>query len=300
MKIFVTGGTGYIGAAVVRELVSAGHDVTALARDGGGAERIRKWGAEHVEGALSDAQTLTRTADGHDAAIHLAQDREADDRLTADRVVLDALSRALPRDGGILVYTSNAFLLGDQGLGPLQEDERWSLRPQWGAWRLDAEEHALSLGERGLRTAVIRPGQVYGGTGGTLPMLFESAERDGAAAYVGNGANRWSMVHREDLARLFRTVVEERAGGIYHGVDGTPVPVREIARAVSEAAGRQGRVRSIPLQEARAEMGGFADMLVLDVSVGNRAARSLGWEPRHRPFPDSAASAYREWKAAGD
>jgi nucleoside-diphosphate-sugar epimerase len=138
---------------------------------------------------------------------------------------------------------------------------------------------------------------VYGGSGSVTAQLFLSAEEEGASVYVGDGENRWSMVHREDLARLYRMIVEARAPGVFHGVDDHPVRLREAARAASMAAGAAGATRRLPLEEARASMGPMADALVMDQWLVARRAADLGWAPERASFVEEAAAAYEELKA---
>jgi nucleoside-diphosphate-sugar epimerase len=297
MRIFVTGGSGYVGSAVVDELVRAGHAVTGLARSPAAAERLEELGARPVEGELGHPHAWAPAAAGSDAVVHLAQDGGAADRRAADRAVLHALVRAAGPALRTFVYTSNAFILGDQGPGLLGEDDALPGEPSWGAWRLDAERDVLAAATPSLATAVIRPGQVYGGDGGTLPLIWESAADQGAAMQVGDGANRWSMVERGDLARLYRRVVETAARGVFHGVDGAPLTVAELTRLASQAAGADGRTQVVPLDDARRDWGGFADMLALDVGVVPVRARALGWEPAWPSFAAAAGPAFREWEA---
>lgn len=297
MRVFVTGGSGYVGSAVVEELARAGHAVTGLARSPAAAERLEERGAVPVAGELSHPEAWAGAAAGCDAIVHLAQDGGAGDRRAADRATLRALVDGAGPSLRSYVYTSNAFVLGDQGPGVLGEDDDLPREPQWGAWRLDSEGDVLAAATGALATAVIRPGQVYGGDGGTLPLLWESAADAGAAMQVGDGGNRWSMVHRGDLARLYRRVIETGARGIFHGVDGAPLTVAELTRLASEAAGADGRTNVVPLDDARRDWGGFADMLALDVGVVPVRARGLGWEPAYPSFASAAGAAFREWEA---
>lgn len=291
MRVFVTGGTGYLGGPLVRALVAAGHQVTGLARSAEAEARLEALGALPRRGDLTDLASLGEAAAGHEAILHLAQDRDAEDRSAADRAILDALLADARRTGApvSLVYTSNAFLLGDQG-AELDEDDVWPHAPQWGAWRLEVERYALAAATPAIAAAVVRPGQVYGGgAGGTFPMLVEAAG-EGAVFYLGEGGNHWPLVHVDDLADLYVRVVEARARGIFHGV-ADAATTRAIARVVSQAAGAEGRTRSIPVEEARREWGAFAEMLALDVRAAPRRARRLGWNPR-RFFPEGVARAY--------
>ncbi len=164
------------------------------------------------------------------------------------------------------------------------------------AWRPAHERLVLGSTTETLATAVIRPGMVYGGKGGLVSSLFASAVNEGVVAYVGDGRNRWSLVHRDDLAVLYRLVLERRAREVFHGVDGVPARTAELARAAAEAAGKGGATRSVPLEEARKQMGPVADALVLDQVVVTRRAGELGWKPARRSFLESARAAYLEWR----
>jgi nucleoside-diphosphate-sugar epimerase len=156
---------------------------------------------------------------------------------------------------------------------------------------------ALAAANDHLATAVVRPGMVYGGHGGLIGSYFDSAEKHGASQYLGNGRNRIPMIHVEDLARFYRAVVEHRGRGIFHAVDGNAVQLADVARAASEAAGKGGETRSLPLDEARPKMGPIVDALILDQVIESGRNVEIGWQPRHESFLASAATAYREWKA---
>lgn len=295
MDVFVTGGTGYVGRAVVRGLRAAGHRVRGLARSEGSAEALRELGAGAVRGALGDPSAYAGAAADHEALVHMAFDPTAPVEL--DEIAVRTLLGAAA-DGtkpGVVVYTSGCWVLGDTGDEPA--DETAPLDPaDVVAWRPAHEERILSAAGASLATAVVRPGMVYGGSGGLVSGFFETAAGDGAAVHVGDGGNRWSFVHRDDLARLYVRVVEAEARGVYHGVDETPVRVADAARAASEAAGAGGEVRSRPLEEAREEMGAMADALVLDQALAGRRSRELGWRPGRPSFPEAADEAYGEWK----
>ena len=129
-----------------------------------------------------------------------------------------------------------------------------------------------------------------------MSELFRGAFEDGAPAYVGGGANRWSLVHREDAAELFRLVLEKGARGIFHAVDRHPLAVREVAEAAGRAAGTSGRTASIPLEQARGFLGSFADALCLDQVVDAARALALGWRPKWPDFTRAAPAAFDEWE----
>ena len=294
MRVFVTGATGYIGSAVVSELVEHGHEVVGLTRQAGRVSSLRDVGAEPVVGDLRDPDRFRDGLLRADALVHLAAEH-SESQVEVDRAAVDALLRAA-REGPArtLVYTSGCFVLGETGDEPAHEDASTADPPDLVAWRPAQEERVLAAGDDGLATSVIRPGMVYGGRGGTFAMFFRSAEREGAARFVGDGANRWSPVHLGDVARLYRRVLEHEGRGIYHCAEPAE-RVADLAAAASRAAG-SGETRSLPVSEARGELGAFADALTMDQVVGCRRARAFGWAPEHAPFVTSAHAVYEEWR----
>lgn len=296
MRVFVTGGTGYVGSAVVRALVGAGHRVASLSRSPERDAAVVALGAEPVRGSLPDLPRLAGRLSEHDALVHVAMDYGLGP--PADRAALEALLAAARAAGEprSVVYTSGVWVLGETS-GPTGEDGSTARPAAAVAWRPAHEKLVLDAASGSLATAVVRPGIVWGEKRGLLIGFMESARKDGAAAHVGNGQNRWPPVHREDLAALYRLVVERRARGIYHGVDGTAPRVAEIARALSEAAGAKGATRSIPIEEARKSMGPMADALAMDQVVVATRSAELGWKPRRPAFPGAARTALAEWTA---
>jgi nucleoside-diphosphate-sugar epimerase len=148
----------------------------------------------------------------------------------------------------------------------------------------------------GFTGSVVRPGLVYGGRGGTMPQLFGDAKGERLVTYYGAGMNRWTLVYRRDLATLYRLIAESGTGGIFHGVDGTPMPVRAVAEAASRAAGWDGRTRSIAFEELpEAEREHARRALGKDVAVTSSRTAALGWVPSFASFAEGAAQAYREW-----
>ena len=298
MRIFITGGTGYIGSAIVRALVEAGHSVTGLVRSPEKEAALRGLGATPVCGDLKEPSAYMDVAAEHDAAIHAAfeyGDRGADvDRMAVETLLAAASAGAGPRS---VVYTSGVWVLGNTGERLADEDASTAGAAPIVAWRPTHERLVLEAAGGQLATAVVRPGMVYGGKGGQVVAFFSSATKEGAATYVGSGTNRWSLVHRDDLAQLYRLVVEKRARGIFHGVDGAPVTVADAARAASQVAGKGGATRSTPLEEARKQMGPMANALCLDQIVGARRSAEFGWKPKYVSFPDSARAAFEEWRA---
>jgi nucleoside-diphosphate-sugar epimerase len=296
MKVFVTGGTGYIGSAVVQHLVQAGHSVTGLVRP----KRepvLTRLGARAAVGDLKVPGSYAAIAAEHDALVHLAfnygADAAAADATAAATLLAVAQSAQGPRS---VVYTSGVLVLGKAGAAPAYEDAS-TATALFNTWRPGHERLVLEANSARVATAVIRPGWVYGGDGGLVASYFASALDEGAAAYVGDGQNRMPLVHRDDVAELYLRVVAQRAVGIFHCLDEGSGRIAEYAAAASRAAGKGGATRSIPLQEALKTLGPFAEAMCLDQWVGSRRAQTLGWKARP-PFQKSAADAFAEWRAA--
>jgi nucleoside-diphosphate-sugar epimerase len=279
MPVFVTGGTGYVGASVVRELRRRTHVVRALARSEAAAQTLHELGAEAVRGDLRDLATLRAEAAGADAVVHCAFDYSAAG-VGLERAALEALLDGL-RPGRGFVYTSGVWVYGSRGDAAVAEDA--PLQPlEIVAWR-PAHEALVLARAPGLRALVIRPGIVYG-DGRGIPGGLVTEAANGILRIVGDGANRWSTIRHDALAELYGAVVDQRVSqGIYNAARGASVPYVEIARAASRAAGGDGRIAHLALEDARAQLGPYADALACDLSVdSSRATRELGWEP-HRP-----------------
>lgn len=296
MHIFVTGGTGYIGAALVSELAGAGHRVVVLSRSPEKAAWLSRLGAESHPGDLLDPASYGEAAGEAEAVIHLAFDYQA--AVESDRVALETLLTATEGGTSCLVYTSGCWVVGDTA-GRVWGDEAPTDDPSpLVAWRLTHEARALRVEGGPRRVAVVRPGVVYGRAGGSIARMFATAQRAGAADFIGDGSNHWSMIHVDDLARLYRVIVEQGAEGVFLAVDDAPVRVEDVAIAASEAAGAGGATRAIGLEAAREKMGPVADAMCLDQTLRAPAARALGWAPRHHSFIDAAPAAFEEWRQA--
>jgi len=279
VPIFVTGGSGFIGASVIRELRRGTHIVRALARSDEAESKVRAAGAEPVRGELRDLDILRAEAAHADAVISLAQEQSADGVAVGERA-LAVLLDALP-EGKTFVYTSGVWVYGSRGDAVVAEDAPLALFDIV-AWR-PAHEQMVLAQEGRLRTIVIRPGLVYGDGGGIPGMMVEQA-RTSQLRVIGDGKNRWPLVRHDALAELYALAIDKRiARGVYNASRGASVPYLEVAHAASRAAGGDGGVAHVTLEDARGMMGPFADALASDLQIdSSRAARELRWEP-HRP-----------------
>lgn len=295
MRILVTGGTGYVGAAVVQALARAGHEVSALSRTEQGDKVVEALGGKPVRGALGHLAALIPQIAEQDAVVHAAMDYGLGP--PADAEAIEAMLQGARRASHpfSVLYTSGVWVLGPAA-SPASEGEPTDRAPAAVAWRPAHERRVLEAGSASLATAVIRPGIVFGERRGFVSEWFRTAVEDDRVAFVGSGDQRWALVHRADLAELYRLVLEQRARGIFHGVDGASPTVAEAASAASTAAGRKGAIRAVPLDEARRTMGPVADALAMDQVVVSARAIEVGWAPRHAPFVQDAPSAYREWR----
>lgn len=280
MKLFVTGGTGYIGSAVCEALSKAGHEVTALARSAEAAEKLSQRGIKACRGDLQDKDSLRAATRAADGVVHAASPSDATSA-QADNSLLEAALAELKGTNKGFIYTSGIWVIGDTG--EKIADEKFPLNPTpLVAWRVACEQRVLASAKEGIRALVVRPGIVYGRGGGIPQTMIRAAKLRGVIAFVGNGENHWPVVHVDDVADLYvRALEKAAAGSLFHGAEKDSVKVRDVALAASEAAGIPGKVAAWPLEEARKTLGGFADALALDQRISSEKARKiLGWNPR--------------------
>ncbi|MER7001946.1 NAD-dependent epimerase/dehydratase family protein [Dactylosporangium sp. NPDC000555] len=271
MRIVLTGGTGYIGSALVERLVAGGHAVTALVRGEEAAGKARKAGAEAVVGDLFDSAWTAERFAGGDAVVHLAATGDGDSA-RFDRAVVAAAVRALGGTGKPYVHTGGIWSWGDNA--DITEESP-AAPPALTAWRSEIEQSVL---DADLAATVVAPGIVFG-HGGGIPagVLVAARDEDGRVRLVGDGSQHWATVHVDDVAALYTLVVErgERLGRLV-AASGVNPTVRELAEAASGGAG----VVSETAEASRARLGApFADALLLDQQATGAKARSLGWSP---------------------
>lgn len=292
MRIFLTGGTGYIGSAVLDSLVRGGHAVDALVRHSEKAAQVRRRGAQAVLGDLANPSTYADAVAAADAVVHTAYEYSPRGQ-QVDSSAIAAMLGGL-RPGCAFVYTSGVWVLG---ASPSPVDETAALHPiDLVAWRPAHERSVLDGAARGLRTIVVRPGVVYGSARGMVGDLLKDAA-NGLVRIIGNGDNRWPLIYDRDLGDLYlRLVTNADAAGVFHANDEGDERVNDIVTSIAEHAPTPPSVRRIPLPEARQKLGAYADALALDQVVRSPRARALGWAPSLRSVSGNAARLFEEWR----
>src|ERR1700674_4679449 len=278
MRVFVTGATGFIGTAVVRELINAGHQVLGLARTDAAAKSLVAAGAEVHRGSLEDLESLRSGAAAADGVIHTAFIHDFSNygpAAEADRRAIETLGGAIGGSDRPLIVTSGTLLAQRQGSLATEEDAPNPSFPR------KSEEAVVALAARGVRASVLRlPPSVHGdGDHGFVPRLISIAREKGVSAYIGDGLNRWPAVHRLDAAHLYRLVLEKSSIETrYHGVADEGVPTREIAEVI-------GRQLNIPVvsksrEEAADHFGWIGHFFGIDGPAFRAQTQDrVGWRP---------------------
>lgn len=265
MKVFVTGGSGYVGRSTIPALRAAGHEVSALARSARSAEAVATLGATPVQGSLQDLDVLRSAASDVDAVIHLGQE------LAADTAAVDrAAAEALQSGGNLYVHTGGTWVYGDTD-GVADENSPQN-PPAITSWRAANEQLVLSRGN----AVLVMPGLVYGREAGLVEFFFAQAD---AVPQIDGGTNHWAVVHVDDIAELYVRALTAEPGSVYAGVTEN-VLVRDVVAALAKSTGKP--VKDITFAEASRQMGPIAEAFVLDQRLtGAKARRELGWAPGH-------------------
>jgi len=314
MRVFVTGATGFIGSAIVRDLVAAGHQVTGLARSANAAASLQAHGAKACRGTIEDMDVLRRAAAEADSVIHTAffhalshasrlrrlrillggrpggiVRRFSTTAVEVERCAIEAFGGALGAKKGSLVIAFPTMAMAPER--PALETDAPDPCAV-GGLRAASEKAALDLVRTGVRATVVRlPPSVHDQTRlGLVTRLIDIARKKRVSAYPGDGRNRWAAVHRLDASLLFRLALENgEAGARYHAVAEEGIPFRDIAQAI----GRHLDVRVVPLspEDSARHFGWLAPFVGTDNPVSGRATRErLQWEPRHSPLMHDLAA----------
>ena len=279
MRVFVTGATGFIGSALIPELINAGHKVLGLSRSEAGAKSIATAGAEVHRGSVEDLDSLKSGAAKSDGVIHLAFNHDFSkfkENSEKDRHAIEALGSALVGSDRLLIVTSGTLLVAP---GRLATEEDAPAATSASIPRLATDEAADAVAARGVRVSMVRLPQVHDqNKQGLITYMITLAREKGVSAFVGDGKNRWSASHVSDTARLYRLALEKGAAGRYHAVAEEGVPVRDIA----EVIGRRLKlpvVSKTPAQAAE-HFGWLGIFAGLDGPASSALTRErLGWRP---------------------
>nr|WP_218169572.1 NAD-dependent epimerase/dehydratase family protein [Pseudomonas gingeri] len=301
VKIFVTGATGYIGGSVASYLVKAGHQVSGLLRNPDQRNALLELGITPVLGTLDDAFILTEQARAADVVVNAANS----DHLGSVQTFIDALRGS----GKVLLHTSGSSVVGDDARGAYERAEIFTDETPFTPMdirkdRVEINQLVRRAGvEDGIRSIVFCPTMIYGESLGLpvksdqLPKLYAKSREYGAGAYMGAGLHRWSNVHIEDLAELYRLAIEKAPSASLFFAENGEASFIEIATAISKALGYGGRIQSWPADEAIAQLGDWA-RFAIGSNSRVRAVNArvlLGWQPKRESILEWIESTDVQW-----
>ena len=293
MRILVTGASGWIGSASVKELMAAGHHVLGLARSDASAERIAALGAEAVRGSLDDPASLRGAAAQAEGVVHLGYNHDFSQMAAAaqtDRAAIEAFADVLQGTGGPLLIAG-----GTVGLAPGRVGTEADMPQAQSHPRTANAAYTLGLAERGVRSMVVRFAPTVHGAGGDhgfVAVLARIAREKGVSGYIGEGRNRWPAVHRLDAAKLVQLAIDKAPpGSVLHAVAEEGIATRDIATALGRYLGVP--VESIPPERAQLHFGWLGMFFAADAPASSARTRALlGWEPRQATLLEDIAAGH--------
>lgn len=279
MRVFVTGASGFIGSAIVKDLLAAGHQVIALARSDTSAKLLESLGVEVLRGSLDDLDSLKQGAANSDGVIHCAFIHDFSDfagSVKKDQFAIETLGAALEGTNRPLVVTSGILGITNNRIATEQDQANPEMMP-----RAPSEETTISFISKDVRSSVIRlPPSVHDkGDHGFIPTIIAIAREKGVSAYIGDGLNRWPSVHRVDVAQLYRLALEKgTAGARYHGVADEGIRLRDIAELIGKHLNIP--VVSKPIEEAIDHFGWLGRFIFFDSPASSKhTQQEIGWQP---------------------
>jgi len=281
MRVFVTGATGFVGSAVVQELIEAGHQVLGLSRSEANAKSLTAAGAQVHQGSLEDPESLRTGAAAADGVIHCAFIHDFNNYAPAaekDKAAIEMLGKALEGSDRPLIVTSGTLLLQRKGALAVEGDATNPNFPR------KSEDAAIAAAERGVHVSIVRlPPTVHGdGDHGFVPAIIAVARQKQVSSYIGDGQNRWPAVHRLDAAHLYRLAIEKASAlAMYHAVADEGIPTKEIANVI-------GRRLDVPVvskstEETPDHFGWIGRFFGVDCPASSaQTQQQLGWSPRQQ------------------
>ncbi len=292
MKIFVTGGTGYIGSSVVRTLIAKNHTVIGLARSEKSAQRLQDMGIQPYIGSLEDIASLTTAVKSVEGIIHTAFNYDdwskMNESYRVEQIAVTAMLNAIANSGYPFIYTSGAGTIGDTGI-TLADEDVVPNPPPFVQVRLQIEQMVVDAAKQNIRSIVVRPGLIYGrGGSGLVNLLITLAQQARIGRTFGDGTNAWSTVHIDDLAELYALAIEKAPpGSILHAVAGEPIAMREIVAAISRTLGYEGRIEPWAIEEAHQQYGELADSIASEKRLSAYKTKALlDWIPQAPSITD--------------
>ena len=296
MKIFITGATGYIGFAVAKTFRRAGHQVIGLTRSSEKAKLLAKEEIESIIGSLQNPDKFIKVAEQSDIIIHAAVDYN-NNTAELDRNMIEKFIDAAKKSSKIkkLIYTSGTWIYGSTEKILTEESESNPIKAV--SWRPAIDK--LIIDTPYLNGIVIRPGCVYGGQGGMTNDLFDSVINKNSVNVIGDGSNRWPMVHVDDLANAYLLAGEKNVfNTAFNIVEETSASINEIITGIKRLSNDRIELNFIPLEKAICNMGDFAEALAINQKFDVSFAKNiLGWLPKHKGFLNDLGRYYSSWKA---